>query len=422
MRKLMLAFATTALLVAAVAVTAQPKQQTKQGTKDERFEVTVTPEMERHTRILHTLYFAGTAYSIIVLLIVLAAGWSARLRDLAQRVTKRRFLAGMLFTAFLTLVTSVLGFPLELYGGYIVPHQFDLTNQSFASWMGDELKGLAIGLVIGSLLGGLAILGIRKMRRWWLVLWIGSIPVIILLVVIAPVFIDPIFNKFEPLKDQQLKQALLDEASRAGIEGSRVYQVNKSKQTKEMNAYVTGLGPTRRIVMWDTLLDKMTHDEILAVMGHEMGHYVMLHLWKGLAFGVVTSFFVFFFGQMFYDRGLARWGARWHIAPERGDPAALPWLLVGVSIIGFLLSPVQSGFSRHLEHQSDKFGLELTHFNEPMASAFVKFAKDSKLDPAPSPFIEFWLYSHPSLARRIDFVLHYKPWEQGQPNELWKAK
>lgn len=419
MRKLALALATAAVLVAAVAVTAQPKPPQP---KDDRFAITVTPEMQKHTRILDTLYFVGNAYGVIMLLVVLAAGWSARLRDLARRATKRPFLAAMLFTALLTLVTTVLGFPLELYSGYVVPHQFDLTNQSFASWMGDESKGLALALVIGSLLGGLALLGIRKIRRWWLVLWIGSIPIIVLLVVITPVFIDPIFNKFEPLEDQQLKQALLDEASRAGIEGGRVYQVNKSKQTKEMNAYVTGIGPTKRIVMWDTLLDKLTHDEILAVMGHEMGHYVMNHLWKGTSFGLIVSFLVFFFGQMFYDHGLARWGAAWRLEPERGDPAALTWLLVVVSVIGFLLSPVTNGFSRHLEHQSDKFGLELTHFNEPTASAFVKFAKDSKVDPTPNRFIEFWCYSHPSLTRRIDFVLHYKPWEQGQPNELWTAK
>jgi STE24 endopeptidase len=417
MRKLLMALAGAAVLVAVVAVTAQPKPQT-----DKRFEVKVTPEMRQHSRILDTLYFVGEAYGVVMLLVVLATGWSARLRDVARRATKRPFLAGMLFTALFTIVTSILNFPLEFYAGFIVPHQFDLTNQTFMSWIGDELKGLALALVLGSILGALALLGIRKMKRWWLVLWLGSIPIIVLLVVVAPVFIDPIFNKFEPLKDQQLKQALLDEASRAGIEGSRVYQVNKSKQTKEMNAYVTGVGPTKRIVMWDTTLAKMTHEEILAVMAHEMGHYVLNHLWKGLAFGVLVSFLVFFFGQQFYDRGLARWGSRWRIEQERGDPAALAWLLVVVSIIGFLLSPVTNGFSRHVEHQADLFGLELTHLNEPMASAFVKFAEDSKVDPAPSAFIEFWRYSHPSLARRIDFVLQYKPWEQGKPNELWHPK
>jgi Zn-dependent protease with chaperone function len=423
MRRVLYALAAAAIVVTAVAVLAQPQSQPrKTQSEDKRFEVKVTPEMQRHSRILDTLYFVGQAYGIAVLLLVLATGLSARLRERARRVTKRPFLAAMIFTALLTLVTTVLTFPLELYSGYMVPHQFDLTNQTFVSWMGDGLKGLALGLVIGSPLGALALLGMRKIRRWWLVLWIGSIPIIILLVVIAPIFIDPIFNKFEPLKDEQLKQALLDEASRAGIEGSRVYQVNKSKQTKTMNAYVTGIGPTKRIVMWDTLLAKMDHDEILAVMGHEMGHYVLHHLWKGLAFSLLVSFLVFFLGQKLYDRGLAKWGGRWRIESERGDPAALPWLLIGVSIVGFLLSPVTNGFSRYIEHQGDIFGLELTHLNEPTASAFVKFAEDSKVDPSPSKFIEFWRYSHPSLARRIEFVLRYRPWEQGKPNQLWKAK
>src|SRR5206468_10450865 len=226
-----------------------------------------------------------------------------------------------------------------------------------------------------------------------------------------PLIIDPLFNKFEPLQDQVLRRDLLQEASRAGIEGSRVYQVNKSKQTKTMNAYVTGLGPSKRIVLWDTLLAKLDHDEILAVMGHEMGHYVLHHLWKGMAFGILVSFVVFFFGQRLSERGLDRWGSRWEVR-DRADPAALPWLLLVAAVIGFILSPVTSAFSRHIEHQADQFGLELTHLNEAMASSFVKFAEDSKADPRPPRFIEWWRYSHPSLGRRIDFVLAYKPWER----------
>jgi Zn-dependent protease with chaperone function len=178
-----------------------------------------------------------------------------------------------------------------------------------------------------------------------------------------------------------------------------------------MNAYVTGLGPSKRIVLWDTLLAKLDHDEILAVMGHEMGHYVLHHIWKGMAFGIGLSAFVFFIGQKIFERGLARWGARWGIA-DRGDPAALPWLLLVGAIIGFLLSPIASGYSRMIEHQADKFGLELTHLNEPMASSFVKFAEDSKHDPNPPRFIEWWRYSHPSDQRRIDFALSYRPWEK----------
>jgi STE24 endopeptidase len=375
--------------------------------QDPRFAIEVTEEMIRHSRILDILYFVSFAYSITVLLIVLLTKTSARLRDAAERITKRPFLMSLIYMALLIVVTTVLELPLSYYASYVVPHEFHLSNQSFGEWLIEQGKALAIAVVILSILGALSILAIRKIRRWWLALWLGSIPIIILLVVIAPVFLDPVFNKFEPLKDEVLRDKLLSMASRAGIEGGRVYQVDKSKQTKTMNAYVTGIGPTKRIVMWDTLLAKMSHDEVLAVMGHEMAHYVLHHLWKGLAVVFVVSFLSFFLGQMAFDRGIARWGSRWGV---RGgsDPAAIPWLMLIVTLVIMLLEPITNSISRYHEHEADKFGLELTHLNEPMATSFIKLAEDSKINPYPHPFIEFWRYSHPSIGRRVEFVLEYK--------------
>ena len=415
-------FVKVALVVAAVAVTAVVlTAQTKPEEKKEeaKIAVRVTPEMIRHSRIVETLYFVGTAYSIGVLVLLLLSGASKRMRDLAAAIAKKPFVMAMVYIIFFTLATTLLELPLSYYAGFVVPHQFDLTDQSLAGWLTDEAKGLVVGLVISAIIGALALLGIRKFKRWWLALWIGTIPVVLFFVVIQPVILDPIFNKFQPLKNQHLKQELLTLASRAGIEGGRVYQVDKSKQTKTMNAYVNGIGPTNRIVMWDTLLAKMTEDEVLAVMGHEMGHYVMKHMWKGLAFFLALAFGVYFIGQRIYEYGIARWGAKWGVT-EPGDPASVPWLLLIVSVIGFLLSPVVSGFSRQLEHDADIFSLELTHLNEPMARAFVKLAEDSKRDPSPHPFIEFWRYSHPPIAKRIDFALSYKPWEKREPNRKWK--
>ncbi|HXH39419.1 MAG TPA: M48 family metallopeptidase [Thermoanaerobaculia bacterium] len=383
-----------------------------------RLDIHVTPEMIRHTRINEALYFIDVVYGIAILLVILGVGWSARMRDLAARHVRWSFVAAMLYFVLLSLVTAALTFPLDFYGGFVVPHQFDLTNQSFGGWLGDLAKEFGVNLAIGAPIAALALLGIRLIRRWWLVLWLGSIPLVILGVLATPLFIDPLFNDFRPLRDAPLRQALLDEAARAGIEKSRVYEVDKSKQTKEMNAYVTGIGPSARIVLWDTLLAKLDRDEILAVMGHEMGHYVLKHLWQGIAFGIAISFLGFLVAQRLFEWGLARWGARWR-TDARGDPAALPWLLAVGSLLAFLLSPVYSGYSRHVEHQADVFGLELTHRNEAMASSFVKFAEDSKADPRPPRLIEWWFYSHPSLGRRIDFVLAYKPWEKGQPNQLW---
>jgi len=408
-----------AAIVISMTVSAQPKRDVQPPAK-RHFEVNVTPEMIRHSRIYDVLYFVDFAYGIGVLVLILGTGWSSRMRAFASRHVRWPFVAAMLYFVLLSIATAILTFPLDLYGGFIVPHQFDLTNQSFAAWMGDFGKALAVNLVIFAPIAAVALILIRRIRRWWLALWIGSIPLIILGVLAQPLIIDPLFNNFQPLRDASLRQALLEEASRAGIENKRVYEVDKSKQTKEMNAYVTGIGPSARIVMWDTLLAKLDRDEILAVMGHEMGHYVLKHLWKGIAFTIAITFFGFFIAQRLFEWGLARWGAGWRI-DGRADAAAIPWLLAVSSILAFLLSPVYSGYSRHVEHQADVFGLELTHLNEAMASSFVKFAEDSKADPRPPRFIEWWRYSHPSLGRRIDFVLAYKPWERTSADQKRSA-
>ena len=419
MRTLVKVALAAALVAVTVAVIAQPKPEPKKE-EEKKIAVKVTPEMIRHSRIVDTLYFVGTAYSIGVLALLLLSGASRKMRDLAARISRRWWLMTALYIIFFLLAVTLLELPLSYYAGFVVPHQFDLTDQTLGAWLGDEAKGLALGLLISVFAGTIALFVIRRLRRWWLLLWGLTIPFILLMVVIQPVILDPVFNKFEPLKNQRLKQELLTLASRAGIEGGNVYQVDKSKQTKTMNAYVNGIGPTKRIVMWDTLLAKMTDDEVLAVMGHEMGHYVMWHMWKGLAFFIALAFGVYWIGQRIHDRGIARWGAKWGITGP-GDPASVPWLLLILSVISFLLSPIGSGFSRHLEHNADIFSLELTHLNEPMARAFVKLSEDSKSDPDPNAFIEFWRYSHPPIKKRIDFALSYKPWEKGEPNRLWSG-
>ena len=402
MRKLLLIVAFLLVLPAAAPAAAPPSPAPAQKPVARRFEPRVTPEMIRHSRLEDALYFIDILYSVAVYLLLLRTLASAKMRDVAEKTR----VPALVYITLLTVALFVLELPLTLYRSYVVPHQFDLSNQSLPSWLGDQSKALLVDVITSAIVGTLVIIVIRRLRRWWLVAWLGSIPLIVLAVLITPLVIDPMFNKYEPLRDPVLRRDLLAEAAQAGIEHGRVYQVNKSKQTKTMNAYVTGIGPSARIVMWDTLLQKLDHDEIIAVMGHEMGHYVMKHLWKGIAFYVALSFFVFWIGQALYERGVARWGSRWGVRDAR-DAAALPWLLVVWLLFTFLISPITSGFSRHIEHQADVFSLDLTHLNEPMASAFVKFAEDSKEDPRPPRFIEWWMYSHPSLGRRIDFVLRY---------------
>jgi Zn-dependent protease with chaperone function len=396
-----------AVVTVAVAVVAQTQRKPKERTSDDRFEVKITDEMLRHSRIRDVLYFVANGWGAGMMLLLLFTQASRRMRDAALRITKRPFVAAMIAIVLFICALSILDFPLAYYSGFHVPHQFDLSDQTFGSWMIDMLKGLAVNLVILMPLGALALLAMRRVKRWWLALWLGSIPVILAGALVQPIVLDPIFNKYEPLGDEVLHRKLLDLASRAGIERGRVYEVDMSKQTKTMNAYVNGIGPTARIVMWDTLLAKLNHDEVLAVMGHEMGHYVMKHMWKGIAFSIATSLFVFFAGQKIVERGLPRFGFT-----TPGDPAALPWVLLVFGGISFLLTPVIAAYSRYGEHQADKFSLELAHLNEPMATAFRKMAEDSKRDPSPHPLIEYWRYTHPPIAKRIPFALSYKPWEK----------
>lgn len=373
---------------------------------DSRFEVQITDEMIRHSRIRDVLYFAGNAWAAGMMLFLLFTPVSRRIRDAAERVTRKPFLAAMIAIALFIFALAILDFPLAYYSGFHVPHQFGLSSQSLGSWMVDMIKGLAVNLVILVPLGALALLAMRRMKQWWLALWLGSIPVILTAVILQPIVLDPLFNKFEPLKDEVLRQKLLTLASRAGIEHGRVFEVDKSKQTTVMNAYVNGIGPTARIVMWDTLLAKLDHDEVLAVMGHEMGHYVLKHVWKGLAAALAGSLLVFFVGQKIIERGLPRLGFR-----TAGDPAALPWVLLVFGALAFFSTPIAAAYSRHIEHEADVFALELTHLNEPMATTFRKLAEDSKRDPSPHPLIEYWCYSHPPIAKRIPFALSYRPWE-----------
>ena len=406
--------ALAAVAVAAVVslLQAQPSRPaSSEEAPDRRFEVKITDEMIRHSRILDTLYFVGTAWTFGAVALLLVSGAGRKMREVAARITQQPLVLAAITVLLFILAMTLLELPLTIYADFVVPHQFDLSDQSFGSWLVDGLKGLGLALALGVPVGAGALMIIRKVRRWWLVLWAASIPLIVAMIAVQPVILDPLFNDFVPLQNVQLRQKLLDLAARAGIEGSRVYEVDKSKQTKTMNAYVNGIGPTNRIVMWDTLLAKLTQDEVLAVMGHEMGHYVLKHMWKGLGFEVAISFVALFLIQRIHDRALAR---RPELG-ERGDPATLPLLVLIASVIGFLSTPILAAYSRSIEHDADKFSLELTHLNEPMAMAFVKFAEDSKVDPSPSPLMEYWLYSHPPIAERIPFALSYKPWES-EPN------
>jgi Zn-dependent protease with chaperone function len=251
-------------------------------------------------------------------------------------------------------------------------------------------------------------------RRWWLMTSACTVPFIVFLQLVQPIWIDPLFNEFGPMKDKALETDILALAQRAGIEGSRVFEVNKSVDTKAVNAYVTGFLDTKRIVLWDTLLAKLARDEVLFVMGHEMGHYLLGHVWKLIlvmsAIVLVTLYAVHRGAQAVMARFRDRFGFT-----ELADVASLPLLLLFFQVSTLVLMPPILALSRHFERESDRFGLELVRHNRAAATAFVKLQHENLGNPRPGWVYTLWRASHPPLAERIEFCNTYRPWATGEP-------
>lgn len=379
-------------------------------------------EEDRQYRSTKTLLsVAAPFYGIAMGLIVLFTGLAAGMRNLAVRVTRFKYIHVIVFLALYSLVMFVLGFPFDFYNAFLLEHEYGLSNESALDWFTDQGKSMLLGLFFFGVvpLIWLAYKAIKASRRWWLWLAFGSIPVVVISVLIQPLVIDPMFNKFEPLRDQELKTSVLALAERADIPGRNVYQVDKSEQTKKLNAYVNGFGASQRIVFWDTILEAMNHDELLFVTGHEMGHYVLGHLWKGMIFVSVMAFLLLFLAGKFMTWAVARFGTRWGFT-ELHDIASLPLLVMALGLVSLIGQPLLNAFSRTIEHEADVFALEITHLNDAGARAFITLSQQNKANPDPSTLETIWLYTHPPVAKRVQFMLEYQPWETGQPNKVWK--
>jgi Zn-dependent protease with chaperone function len=361
------------------------------------------------------LWVVDTVWGFVLPALVLFTGASAAMRNLSARVGRRWFFTIALYFALFSILTFVIDLPRAYYEEFVREHAYGLSNQSFQKWFGDSLKSLGVGIIGGALFLWIPYLLLRKSpRRWWLYTGLAAIPFLCLLIVVKPVWIDPLFNTFGPMKDKVLEADILHLAERAGIAGGRVYEVDKSADTNALNAYVTGIGSTKRIVLWDTTIKRMTEPELLFVMGHEMGHYVLGHVWKLIAmFGAVillTLYGVHLTAGWVLSRYRQRLGF-----DAIGDVASLPLLFLLFNL-GFLIaSPFALAYNRHVEHEADRFGLEITRTNHSGAMAFVKLQQDNLANPRPAWLIEVFQYSHPTLAERIEFANTYRPWEHGEP-------
>lgn len=370
--------------------------------------VHVTPATRRYSRTRYVLYFVATAYELLALWGVLASGLSARLRDAAERAFRRSFPALLLYYALLTLTLAVIQAPLTFYSGFWLEHAYGLSHQRLGAWLGDMSKGLLVGIVINGLLLALLFWLIARFpRRWWLWLWAAFIPLIAFGIFLAPLTIDKLNNTFTRMPPSPLRTQIQVLAAKAGIPDAPIFVVDKSKQTETTNAYVTGIGSSARIVIWDTTLRRMPPDQVLAVVGHEMGHYVLKHLYLGFAESVLGLLVALPLAQKLVEWLVRRSGPRWRL---RGltDPAAVPVFLLVLGVLTFLADPLTSYCSRQIEHAADAYGIAVTQNRLAMALTFVSLSEQNLSDPDPPAFIVFWLFSHPPLRERLEFALGRK--------------
>jgi STE24 endopeptidase len=378
-------------------------------------------------KIRLALEIIGTLWGLAVLWLLLATRAAAGLSTWTQRVVSNRWLQGLLFFGAFFLITTLASLPLDAIG-HTVSRHYGISVQGWASWFGDQGKGLGITLVIGSLILLLFNRIVRASpRHYWMWLWLISLPLILFSVFITPLVIDPLFNKFEPLTNTHaaLVSKLETVVARTGtnIPPERMFLMKASAKSNGLNAYVTGLGATKRFVMWDTATDRLPDDEVLFIFGHESGHYVLNHIPKMLAGMAVALFFVFWACAAFAEGLVRRYGSRWQI-DSVSSRAGFLTLIFALSIAGFVLTPASNTFSRHFEHQADVYGQEAIHglVADPQKTAVSGFNHLGEAwleDPNPNAVVEFWDYNHPSVKNRANFAAHYDPWANGGRGEFF---
>jgi STE24 endopeptidase len=345
-------------------------------------------------------------YGAAIAILLLATGFSSRMRDVAQRLTKRNPLVTWLYWAEYSVAVFVAGFPLAVYEGFVRERQYGLMNQTLAAWSVDQSKGLALGIVLGGLAAMALFAVVRRLPRTWHV-WgaVVSVALMMLTFLVYPVFIAPMFNQYAPLTDAQIREPILRLARQNGIHANAVYQVDESRQSNRVSANVSGLLGTERISLNDNLLRRCSPQAVLATMGHEMGHYVLNHGYKTVAF--TTIILVAFFALLRWTLAwsLARWGGRWGIR-DVCDPAVVPLVFLIGSAFFFVITPVTNTLTRTQEYEADIFGLNTARQPDGEAEVDMLLGEYRKLDP--TPLEEFLFFDHPGGRTRIYAAMRWK--------------
>jgi STE24 endopeptidase len=356
-----------------------------------------SPEARRYNRIRRWLGVADFVVGFVFLIVLLVTGWSGWLRDLAYRLGVQNYsLSLFIYLVLLLVIGKALAVGLDYYG-FLLERRFKLSTQRFQSWAWDEVKGFLVGLVLGTVVVEVLYLTIRQWpQHWWMLAWALFMGLFIVLAQLAPVVLFPIFYKFEPLDNEDLRRRLVVLSERAGTRVRGVYRWKLSEKSKKANAALTGLGATRRIILADTLLDNYSPDEIEAVLAHELGHHVHRHILKSIFVQAAITLFGF-------------WAANWvlhyavdqHRFEELSDFANMPLLALVSVVLSFVMMPALNAYSRFNERQADRYAFESISSVEPFITSMNKLAEQNLAERTPSRWVEWFFHSHPAISRRL---------------------
>ncbi|MDQ0214778.1 Zn-dependent protease with chaperone function [Oikeobacillus pervagus] len=361
---------------------------------------------EEYSKIRNLLYFLSTPYEWLIYFFILIFGVSRAFEKWANQTSRFRIIQNAVYLFWLSMLSFALVFPIQ-YVSYDLSKTYQISTQTFPQWMKDEMIDFWVNygtmLIIVTVLYAM----MRKFpKKWWLAAWGLFVPFTIFMMYIQPIWIDPLYNDFYPLKDKELEAKILHLAEQANIPAEHVYEVNMSEKTNALNAYVTGVGNHSRIVLWDTTLERLSDDEILFVMAHEMGHYVEKHIYFGVAGYLLLSLFGFWLISKWLNRTIEKYGKEFKVT-KSSQISSLPLFLLMVSILLFISSPITNGVSRYQETRADDYAMEITRDKEAAIQTFQKLTKAGLSQVNPPFLVKIFRYEHPTMLERLNMVETY---------------
>ncbi|WP_282155718.1 M48 family metallopeptidase [Cytobacillus gottheilii] len=375
---------------------------------------------EEYSKIRNLLFFLSTPFEWLLYLFILLFGLSGVFKKWAEQSSTYKFVQTIIYVAWLSFIAFAATLPLS-YISYSLSKTYNISTQSFSSWMKDELIDFWINFGTMAVIAAVLYWLMQKsIKRWWLYAWLLSVPFSLFIMFLQPVIIDPLYNDFYPLKNQELEEKILNLADQANIPAEHVFEVNMAEKTNALNAYVTGIGSNSRIVLWDTTLNRLDDEQILFIMAHEMAHYVEKHIYIGIAGYLLLTLIGLFLAAKIMEAVVARFGKALRI-PAVHDIRSFPLFLMIVSMLLFAASPFENLVSRYQETRADTYAIEMTENTDAAIATFQELTRAGRSQVNPPLLVKIFRYGHPSMLERIsmleEFEIEKRNQEKNEQNQ-----